>query len=1218
MASLALGIAGSVIGGIIGGPIGASVGYALGSALGGLLDPPKSEGPRLNDLKIQRSQYGTVIPRIWGTVRIAGVIDWQTDLQEHKETSGGKGGPEVTTYSYSSSFSVKLCETEIVAITKIWADGRIIWPVEGDDDAIPITIYYGTVDQLPDPTIEAVEGVGEVSANRGFAYVVFADWYLTEFGNRIPQLEFELSTLELVDEPISRFKENHTQPYEVTQTLRWAFRWSGGPIGTNYPFITQWTLGGDDIRVVTLNKASSPTYIYDPTDLQDAGVDSPIATDAVGEHTNLSGGNLYWPIGAYVYANGSSTQLFVWQGGNPVGIASTYAPLASGTATMVGGSEIPTGSNFGYSSGLDSTLNLITAVLSNDGTRCFCFVSTVGSTSQADAWYEIVDGSVTRDGTCSPVITLSSLGMGRSNPLRQGAPFLCSIFEDNGQYCWTLNTAAGLGYISPHIGGGGQVNLWKIDDANNFATLTAAGTSDAYDPGFDRTGYTPDWSSNSAASICSPAEGYAGVVLGVSLVLFSRGSSATTIPLAEIVADLCADAGMGVSEYDTSGLPDDVRGFMVAGQMEVRNAIDELRKGYFFDQAEVDDQVLFVPRAEQVSIATIADDDLAAHNFGEAPPPLLATTRLQDLELPRMVSVNHIDPDTDYQQGTQSETRQVTDARSVTTVSLAVVLTTIEAKRISQRHIFEAHLQREPGVFTAARKYAVIVPTDIVTVHGREVRVINKTEAPGGLFRFDCVPYLDVVYGQVAEGVPGSGFAPVTPKAKPSTTMLLLNVPMIRDTDWETGFKIALAPSGAGPWTGASAYKSSDGGATYNSIASVAVEDTIGTTLDVLPNFFGGNVFDESSTVTVLLTSGELASLTAAAVLNGANAAVLGEEIIQFKNATLIATNTYTLTGLLRGRRGTEYATDSHSVGERFVLLPVTDYAAPVGELFQTKLYKGVTFGKPIASVPAVSFANMGQAARCYSPSHVYGGTDASGNITINWTRRTRIGGTWKDFADVPLSEAVEKYIVQVWDATYSSCARIIETATTTASYSAANQVTDFGATQEHIYVTVGQVGTYQLGTQTRAVIGGTGAGDDQPVAPVTPYNTSPIPPPGGSGGSVNQTIATYPFGFVTTVGVVVGDTYVVKFTSNGSPVNTRVSVAEYGDPPTFRKCVVATDVNGNSPVGPVFWGNTATKYLTPAASTDYFVIIKVELPDGTPGRPLGEGADLICDIASA
>jgi hypothetical protein len=56
----------------------------------------------------------------------------------------------------------------------------------------------------------------------------------------------------------------------------------------------------------------------------------------------------------------------------------------------------------------------------------------------------------------------------------------------------------------------------------------------------------------------------------------------------------------------------------------------------------------------------------------------------------------------------------------------------------------------------------------------------------------------------------------------------------------------------------------------------------------------------------------------------GANACLIGSEIVQFRDASLVSAGVYTLKGLLRGRRGTEASMTGHASGERFVLLRAT------------------------------------------------------------------------------------------------------------------------------------------------------------------------------------------------------------------------------------------------------------------------------------------------------
>ncbi|WP_313539584.1 hypothetical protein [Sphingomonas sp.] len=86
----------TVAGGLIGGPFGASLSGLIGGAIDRqlLFKQGPREGPRLADLRVQTSSYGTAIPQLFGTIRVAGSVIWATDLIEHRATEGGgKGGP---------------------------------------------------------------------------------------------------------------------------------------------------------------------------------------------------------------------------------------------------------------------------------------------------------------------------------------------------------------------------------------------------------------------------------------------------------------------------------------------------------------------------------------------------------------------------------------------------------------------------------------------------------------------------------------------------------------------------------------------------------------------------------------------------------------------------------------------------------------------------------------------------------------------------------------------------------------------------------------------------------------------------------------------------------------------------------------------------------------------------------------------------------------------
>ena len=142
MAPLAIAMAGYAIGGAIGYGmgymmIGSTIGYMIGRYIGNTYFGPGSnvedrEGPRLQDLTVQVSSYGQPIPEIFGAYRVAGNVIWTTGLVETSSTSsgdsggkgGGGGGGDETTYTYSVSFAVALCEGEIAGFGRIWLDSN--------------------------------------------------------------------------------------------------------------------------------------------------------------------------------------------------------------------------------------------------------------------------------------------------------------------------------------------------------------------------------------------------------------------------------------------------------------------------------------------------------------------------------------------------------------------------------------------------------------------------------------------------------------------------------------------------------------------------------------------------------------------------------------------------------------------------------------------------------------------------------------------------------------------------------------------------------------------------------------------------------------------------------------------------------------------------------------------------------------------------------------
>ncbi|MEA3061866.1 MAG: hypothetical protein QOJ94_1647 [Sphingomonadales bacterium] len=183
------------VGTALGGPFGGAIGALLGQAIDSRLFAPKArQGPRLGDLAVQTSTYGSEIPKLFGRMRVAGTVIWATDLREQRSSSGGKGRPKTVSYSYSASFAVALSGRPALGVGRIWADGKLLRGAAGDFKApVRFRFWTGDEDQPVDPLIASAEGAAGSPAYRGLAYAVFEDLELADFANRIPSLTFELT-----------------------------------------------------------------------------------------------------------------------------------------------------------------------------------------------------------------------------------------------------------------------------------------------------------------------------------------------------------------------------------------------------------------------------------------------------------------------------------------------------------------------------------------------------------------------------------------------------------------------------------------------------------------------------------------------------------------------------------------------------------------------------------------------------------------------------------------------------------------------------------------------------------------------------------------------------------------------------------------------------------------------------------------------------------------
>lgn len=145
----------------------------------------------------------------------------------------------------------------------------------------------------------------------------------------------------------------------------------------------------------------------------------------------------------------------------------------------------------------------------------------------------------------------------------------------------------------------------------------------------------------------------------------------------------------------------------------------------------------------------------------------------------------------------------------------------------------------------------------------------------------------------------------------------------------------------------------------------------------------------------------------------GANRMMIGSELLQFLHAQPLGAARWRLSGLLRGRGGTEPAAFAgHPALTPVVMIDDTLVALDpvlVPPLAGSRI---AVIGTGDSDAVMADLANPGLSRRPPCPVHARARSEADGTIVYRWTRRARGQWRWQDSVEVPLVEEREAYTV--------------------------------------------------------------------------------------------------------------------------------------------------------------------------------------------------------------
>lgn len=1007
-------------------------------------------GPRLDDLKVQTSSYGTYIPEISGSaLRVKGDILWfeGNEIQEvaHTETEGGKGGGpsiQTTTYSYLGSFAAAICEGEIVGIRKIWADSVLIYDVSSSANTETLAasldlykslrIYSGTATQDVDSIIEADQA--DTPAYRGLAYQRVEDLLLEKFGNRIPNMTYEVVNNGSLGAP----NVIETLSDSALDSVVWRQQYIDD--GVCYWVKSEASLSaGTQITVerkrttITGGLIKNNNFTITNSGASALGYDTPVINSRKLHFYNstYNGNNIEW-----MYDSIKNLSYIV------EGKTDTLRNIANS-----GGQTCSIRAAFEYNSPL------------------------VGQII-----YGITGGGDGGSEDSSYVLGWDSEGGEAAYEYDVGGAALVSLFaNENGVYVLESETLSLLSHDLAAL-----LNSWSsaslanpnrrsiIRLVDNRLGVTFGSSVKAFDLGADGS-ITLVGSLSGTTEEHQPAEISPGLFYyGLKTIYYIDQIVLTPEPLEDVVVGICERGGISSSDIDASDLTDTVDGYVISRLMTVAEALEPLQVAYHFDIVESEYKLKFIKRGGGSAVSLI-ENDLAAHEYGQQRPEPLAESRKEERRLPVRIDITHFDRDREYDNGQEYASRLITTSKEVESIDLPIVLSPQSAADIAQTRLYNLWEERYSYDFQLPWKYLYLDPADVIdiTLDGTNynLRIIETNAGKPGIIECKAVGERSDIYTSSAQGVGG----PSTTNAVNfvgATNFVFLDIPILRDIDDYSGYYIGGGGYYSG-WESATLFASRDGGESYNPITGIITAATIGQATDALGDA-DFDFIDRVNTVNIrLITPGKtLESVSELSMLNGSNLAAIGAdgrwEIIKYQNAALEGDGTYTLSTLVRGYRGTEHNTGNHTSSDDFILLTqstlqrISSAASTIGA---SAAYKPVSTGSTVTGTTEYTHTYNGVGLKPYAPTHVRGTRDGSGNLTATWFKRTRLNGEWRDSVDITLGEDSEAYEVDILSGGSPEIIRTITgLSSATASYTAAQQTTDFGGTQSSVTVRIYQI----------------------------------------------------------------------------------------------------------------------------------------------------------------
>jgi len=984
MAVAAVGLVGAAVGwgaftvGVIGATTLATavqVGWIAGTLLGTLLFAKENiieqSGPRLGDLDTQTAKWGTSIPRLFGSFKLAGNVIWSLPLHEtkHVDESGegkGQGGTKTssTWYSYAGSWAVAFCEGTIEGVKRIWFDSVLVYDgvnYHGGLDYDNYNVHKGTGNQSVDWFIQSKDE--DTPAYRNVVYIVFRKIELENYGNRVPNVSVEL--VEKGDFPPPRFIDKtifkNTPDLDMNKYSATLYAGKGG-VAYVHP--------GLKMSLQSHGKAVISSQYPPREDDDDLGEFTeyryfslkgqekfplPEKPEILEPEYNIESARVY-------YTERFEYVLLVGGGGYQYLVIPPVENSPDNDARVIIDDEnihdiAP------YDDGL-LQLNTNDEIIILDSN--FIEVRTVSLN-----WNDK-----------KPKMTTNVFERTRITNVDNGVVYIAASSSE-------FIDSIGWLFYKTNLDDGNVEYLGEFRDTDNINfTNSSQATSIII--------------KNAIANISQASVTYSYYY--VDLSPFDKLS----VPISSVCSDVLLRAGLKEDEFDVSDGVELISGYVITKSMSARAALLPITTAYQYDMTEIDSVIRLLKRGY---------DSLVQINMSEESVGDVSVKRTQEVELSKQINVQYANESNDYQYGLQVAQRIDRNADGIRNYQFNMALTDDKAKQIAEIILFNEWNETLTFEFMLSRDYEYLKPADVITLlydgSNYNVRVTDIAFNTDSSISIKSTIENGEVYESFAEGsnTNNSGLTQDKVDLIGITYMYVLDIPTLDSQLDFPSLYIAVRGAFSG-WKGCEVHKSRDN-VDYSRVIGGLQNTIMGYTLTELQTGVS-HIFDRASVVTVIVIDESLYSVTKEILLSGENYVLIGNEILQYQDAIDNGDNTFTLRNFLRGRRGTEWAITTHELNDRFVFLDTTLLADIDVTISSKTYYKATTLGHFVEDSSPIEITPELVSKMPFSVEYIRCQSEDNDDKTIQWMRRSReVSGYMRTLS---LFESFERYQIDIYD----------------------------------------------------------------------------------------------------------------------------------------------------------------------------------------------------------